>query len=53
MGFGWGMGALLSPVVGLLGDTLGLQPALLATAGIPLVAALMATPLPETVVRSN
>jgi FSR family fosmidomycin resistance protein-like MFS transporter len=53
MGFAWGMGSLLSPVVGLAGDRLGLQFALLATAGIPLLAALMATPLPATVVRSN
>jgi FSR family fosmidomycin resistance protein-like MFS transporter len=53
MGFAWGMGALLSPLVGLIGDTLGLQFALLLTAGMPLVAALVATPLPETVVRSN
>jgi MFS transporter, FSR family, fosmidomycin resistance protein len=53
MGFAWGMGSLLSPVVGLVGDTLGLQFALLATAGIPLLAALVAAPLPETVVRSN
>ena len=53
MGFAWGMGALLSPLVGLLGDTMGLQFALLATAGIPLLAALAAAPLPATVVRSN
>jgi len=53
MGFAWGMGALLTPVVGLVGDTMGLQFALLATAGIPLVAALVASPLPATVVRSN
>jgi FSR family fosmidomycin resistance protein-like MFS transporter len=53
MGFAWGMGALLSPLVGLIGDNLGLQFALLLTAGMPLVAALVATPLPETVVRSN
>lgn len=53
MGFAWGMGALLSPLVGLIGDNLGLQFALLLTAGMPLVAALVATPLPETVVRSH
>jgi FSR family fosmidomycin resistance protein-like MFS transporter len=53
MGFGWGMGALLSPLVGLVGDTMGLRFALLATAGIPLLAALVAAPLPATVVRSK
>jgi MFS transporter, FSR family, fosmidomycin resistance protein len=53
MGFGWGTGALLSPLVGLVGDTMGLQFALLATAGIPLLAALVAAALPATVVRSH
>jgi FSR family fosmidomycin resistance protein-like MFS transporter len=53
MGFAWGMGSLLAPLVGFIGDTMGLQFALLATAGVPLLAALIAAPLPETVVRSK
>ena len=46
MGFAWGMGALMAPVVGLLADSMGLRVALLATAGMPLLAALVALPLP-------
>lgn len=53
MGFAWGMGSLLAPLVGFIGDTMGLQFALLTTAGVPLLAALIAAPLPETVVRSK
>jgi FSR family fosmidomycin resistance protein-like MFS transporter len=46
MGFAWGMGALTAPLVGAVGDAMGLRFALLATAGIPLLAALVATLLP-------
>jgi len=49
MGFAWGVGALMAPVVGLLGDTMGLRFALLATAGIPLLAAAVAARLPAQV----
>src|SRR4029453_14585309 len=54
MGFAWGSGALMAPLVGLLGDRAGLNNALLAMAFMPLVAALVAVPLParaETGVR--
>ena len=47
MGFGWGSGALLAPVVGFLGDTMGLSFALLITAVIPIAAAAVALPLPN------
>jgi FSR family fosmidomycin resistance protein-like MFS transporter len=50
MGFGWGSGALLAPLVGFLGDTMGLGPALLITAVIPIAAAAVAWPLPKRVV---
>lgn len=46
MGFAWGMGALLAPLVGLIGDSLGLSAALLVTAVSPLLAAAFALPLP-------
>ncbi len=53
MGFGWGSGALVAPLVGLLGDAMGLTFALLVTSIIPLFAALAAWPLPSgTEVRS-
>jgi MFS transporter, FSR family, fosmidomycin resistance protein len=48
MGFAWGVGSLLAPVVGVLGDRLGLPMALSITAVIPLFAALFALPLPRT-----
>jgi MFS transporter, FSR family, fosmidomycin resistance protein len=49
MGFAWGVGSLLAPVVGLMGDSLGLSVALAITAVVPLLAALFALPLPRTV----
>jgi FSR family fosmidomycin resistance protein-like MFS transporter len=49
MGFAWGVGSLLAPVVGLLGDRLGLNVALAMTAVVPLLAALFAVPLPARV----
>jgi FSR family fosmidomycin resistance protein-like MFS transporter len=49
MGFAWGVGSLLAPVVGVLGDTLGLQVALSITSAIPLLAAVVALPLPRSV----
>ena len=52
MGFAWGVGSLLAPFVGLLGDSLGLQTALAITAVIPLLAALFALPLPRLVPKS-
>jgi FSR family fosmidomycin resistance protein-like MFS transporter len=47
MGFAWGVGSLMVPVVGLLGDTLGLPRALLSVAAMPLLAAALAARLPE------
>ena len=49
MGFAWGVGSLLAPVVGIVGDTLGLSVALSVTSAVPLVAALFALPLPRRV----
>jgi MFS transporter, FSR family, fosmidomycin resistance protein len=47
MGFAWGVGSLLAPVVGVLGDSLGLNVALSITAVVPIFAALFALPLPS------
>jgi FSR family fosmidomycin resistance protein-like MFS transporter len=49
MGFAWGVGSLLAPVVGVLGDQLGLNVALSITSVVPLLAALFAVPLPRKV----
>jgi FSR family fosmidomycin resistance protein-like MFS transporter len=49
MGFAWGVGSLLAPIVGIAGDTLGLGVALSITSAVPLVAALFALPLPRQV----
>ena len=49
MGFAWGVGSLLAPIVGILGDSLGLNVALSITAVVPLFAALFALPLPRVV----
>jgi hypothetical protein len=49
MGFAWGVGSLLAPVVGTLGDVLGLNAALAITSLVPLAAALLAIPLPRGV----
>ncbi len=47
MGFAWGMGSVMVPVVGWLGDRLGLPSALLCISGVPLLAAALAARLPE------
>lgn len=47
MGFAWGVGSVMVPVVGLLGDRLGLPTALLCISGGPLIAAVLAAQLPE------
>ena len=49
MGFAWGSGALLAPLVGLIGDRMGLSVALSITAVLPLFAALTAWALPPRV----
>jgi FSR family fosmidomycin resistance protein-like MFS transporter len=53
MGFAWGVGSLLAPVVGLMGDHFGLQKALAITAVIPLFAAMVAMPLPRLVPKEE
>jgi FSR family fosmidomycin resistance protein-like MFS transporter len=47
MGFAWGVGSFLAPVVGMLGDRWGLDVALSITAVVPILAALFALPLPR------
>ena len=47
MGFAWGVGSTMVPVVGLLGDTMGLPRALLCISVVPLLAAVLAAQLPE------
>lgn len=49
MGFAWGVGSLLAPVVGMVGDNLGLNVALSITSAVPLLAAAFALPLPRRV----
>lgn len=49
MGFAWGVGSLLAPVVGLIGDRFGLNVALSITALVPILAACFAIPLPRRV----
>jgi FSR family fosmidomycin resistance protein-like MFS transporter len=48
MGFAWGVGSVMVPIVGLLGDVLGLPTALLCISGVPLLAAVLAAQLPES-----
>jgi FSR family fosmidomycin resistance protein-like MFS transporter len=47
MGFAWGVGSLLAPVVGVVGDVWGLNVALSITAVVPVLAAAFALPLPN------
>ena len=46
MGFAWGTGGLSVPFVGMLADRIGIERALVTMAFMPLVAALLALPLP-------
>jgi len=46
MGFAWGTGGLSVPFVGMLADRIGIERALIVMAFMPLVAALLALPLP-------
>jgi MFS transporter, FSR family, fosmidomycin resistance protein len=48
MGFAWGTGGLLVPLVGLVADLAGLPAALALVGLVPLAAALCALPLPAT-----
>jgi len=47
LGVAWGVGGLAVPLVGMAGDTVGLQPALLTLACLPALAALLTLRLPE------
>ncbi len=47
MGFAWGTGGLSVPFVGMLADRIGIESALVVMAFMPLVAALLAVPLPS------
>jgi FSR family fosmidomycin resistance protein-like MFS transporter len=46
MGFGWGMGGLAVPFVGMLADRIGIERTLTVMAFTPLLAAVFAAPLP-------
>jgi FSR family fosmidomycin resistance protein-like MFS transporter len=47
LGVAWGVGGLAVPLVGMIGDAVGLQPALLMLGALPAVAALLTLQLPE------
>jgi FSR family fosmidomycin resistance protein-like MFS transporter len=47
MGFAWGMGGLIVPFVGMLGDRIGIERTLMVMSAVPIVAALLAWPLPH------
>jgi MFS transporter, FSR family, fosmidomycin resistance protein len=47
LGVAWGVGGLAVPLVGMIGDRVGLQPALLLLAVLPAVAAVLTMRLPE------
>ena len=53
MGFAWGVGSTMVPVVGLIADTLGLPRALLVISVVPLLAAVLAAQLPERSTRTT
>jgi FSR family fosmidomycin resistance protein-like MFS transporter len=53
MGFAWGVGSTMVPLVGLLGDTIGLARALLCISAVPLLAAVLAARLPERATRAH
>jgi FSR family fosmidomycin resistance protein-like MFS transporter len=48
MGFAWGVGGLAAPLVGMAADRLGIERTLIMMSFTPLVAALLALPLPAT-----
>ena len=49
MGFAWGTGGLSVPLVGLVADRIGIEPTLIGLAGVPLLAAACALPLPSSI----
>ena len=46
MGFAWGMSGLSVPFTGMLADRIGIERTMMVMAGVPLVAAALAWPLP-------
>jgi FSR family fosmidomycin resistance protein-like MFS transporter len=46
MGFAWGVGGLAVPFVGMLADRIGIVDTLMVMSGVPLLAAVLAWPLP-------
>lgn len=52
MGFGWGLGGVLVPIVGLLGDRIGIAITLALVAGVLPIAAIVALRLPRHVLPS-
>jgi len=53
MGFGWGTAGISVPFVGMLADRIGIEHALMTMAGMPLLAAALAWPLPRTVTPAS
>jgi FSR family fosmidomycin resistance protein-like MFS transporter len=51
MGFAWGMGSLAVPLIGLSADRFGINPTLVGLAAVPLLAAALASALPERTVK--
>jgi len=49
MGFAWGMGGLIVPFVGMLGDRIGIERTLIVMSAVPIVAAVLAWPLPRDI----
>jgi FSR family fosmidomycin resistance protein-like MFS transporter len=47
LGVAWGVGGLAVPLVGMAGDSVGLQPALMTLACLPALAAILTMRLPE------
>jgi MFS family permease len=47
VGFAWGMGGLIVPLVGLTADRIGIERTLMTMSAVPLVAAILAWPLPS------
>jgi FSR family fosmidomycin resistance protein-like MFS transporter len=46
MGFAWGLGGLIMPLVGMLADRIGIDYTLMTMSAVPLAAACLALPLP-------
>ena len=53
MGFAWGMGGLVVPLVGMVADRIGIEHTLTAMAFMPLVAAVLALPLPARTAHTS